>query len=410
MLSDLTMKLTLWQKVFIGIALGILFGYLFPEYQYIAKPFATIYTNLVYMIVVPTVFFAILYGMTNISDLHTLGRIGLKASAIYLLVTIIAVTVGILFAQAFEPGIGVNLVGEIGQTTTNIASNKTTTIQEIIINMFPKNPVSAMASGNTLQIVIFAFILGLSLILAGEKANEARKLILSVTAVVFKMVELIIKTTPYGVFAIMMWIVGEYGFSLAISLGKLTTVILSAFSLQYILFGIMLLIFGLNPIKFYRKTFNIQSLAFATSSSKATIMVAIKELQEKTGVSKKVASFILPLGAAINMTGTAIYIAVCALFFAQMLGIQLTQHQYIILIATSTIGSIGAAGYPSGGVFMLSMVLSSIGMPIYGIPFIMAIDRFVDMFRTVVNVTGDCAVTVTVDKIENSLDVKKYND
>ena len=403
------MKLNLWQKVLIGMALGIISGYIFPGYHQLAKPIATIYTNLVYMIVVPTVFFAILYGMTNISDIHTLGRIGLKASAIYIIGTIIAVTIGIVFTSFFKPGIGVNLIGNHIQDVASVVISKTT-LQDIVVNMFPTNPIGAMASGNTLQIVVFAFILGLALILAGEKANDAKKLITSITSVIFKMVELVIKTTPYGAFAIMTWIVGEYGFSSVLSLGELVLVIMGAFTLQYLLFGLMLLMFGLNPFKFYKKTFHIQSIAFATSSSKATIMTAIHDLQEKLGVSKRIAGFILPLGAAINMTGTAIYIAACALFFAQMAGIELTTYQYIILIITSTIGSIGAAGYPSGGVIMLSMVLPSIGLPIYGLPFIMGIDRFIDMFRTVINVTGDCAVTVVVDKIENALDTKKYDE
>ena len=402
------MKLNLWQKVLIGMTLGVICGYVFPEYHQFAKPIATIYTNLVYMIVVPTVFFAILYGMTNISDIHTLGRIGLKASTIYLIGTIIAVTIGIAFTSFFKPGIGVNLIGNHIQDAVNLVVSKKT-LEEIIINMVPTNPIGAMASGNTLQIVVFAFILGLALILAGEKASDAKKVIVSITNVIFKMVELVIKTTPYGVFAIMVWIVGEYGFSMVLSLGELMLVIMAAFTLQYVLFGLMLLMFGLNPFKFYKKTLHIQSIAFATSSSKATIMTAIHDLQEKLGVSKRIAGFILPLGAAINMTGTAIYIAACALFFAQVAGIELTTYQYIILIVTSTIGSIGAAGYPSGGVIMLSMVLTSIGLPIYGLPFIMGIDRFIDMFRTVINVTGDCAVTVAVDKIERTLDIKKYD-
>jgi len=402
------MKLNLWQKVLLGMLLGVICGYLFKEHYLIAKPIATIYMNLVKMIVVPTVFFAILYGMANISDINTLGRLGLKSSLIYGIATILAVTIGIVIAWYFEPGAGVNLVNSHTQDATNIIASKTT-LEKIIVDMFPSNPIASMASGNTLQVVVFAFILGLALISAGEKANDARKTIASVTSVIFKMVELVIKITPYGVFATMMWIVGEYGFALILSLGKLMLVIMGAFALQYILFGTMLLVVGLNPLKFYKKTFNIQSLAFATSSSKATIMTAINDLQEKLGVSKKVAGFILPLGAAVNMTGSAIYIAACALFFAQIAGINLTYNQYVILIVTSTIGSIGAAGYPSGAVLMLSMVLTSIGLPIDGIPFIMGIDRFLDMFRTVINVTGDCAVTIIVDKIDHTLDTQRYN-
>lgn len=402
------MKLNLWQKVFVGMFLGILCGYLFPEYHFIAKPIATIYTNMIKMIVVPTVFFAILYGMTNISDIHMLRRIGLKSSAIYTITTLFAVTIGILFASFFQPGAGVNVLNSNIHAATNVVASKTTLV-DIFINIVPTNPINAMASGNTLQVVFFAFILGISLILAGEKADNAKKVITSITSVIFKMVGLVINIAPYGVFAIMMGIVGEHGFSLIVSLGKLILVVMAAFTLQYLLFGLILLISGLNPLKFYKKTFNIQSIAFATSSSKATIIPAINDLQEKVGVSKRVSEFVVPLGAVINMDGSAIYIAACALFCAQMAGIELTWYQYVILVVTSTVGSIGAAGYPSGSIIMLGMVLASIGLTLDAIPFILAIDRFLDMFRTVINSTGDCVVTVVVDKINHTLDTKKYN-
>lgn len=400
-------KISLWQKVLVGMLLGILCGYIFPHYFLFFKPIATIYYNMVSMIVVPTVFFAILFGTANISDIHALGRIGTKALVVYGLATVLAVIIGIVFALFFEPGLGFELVNSHGQAVGNIATPQK--LIAIIVGMVPSNPVSAMASGNTLQVVVFAFFLGLSLILVGEKANEAKKAIISISNVIFKMVELVIKTTPYGIFAIMAWIVGEYGFSLVLSLGKLVFVIMVAFALQYAVFGIMLLVAKLKPMQFYKKTLHIQTLALATSSSKATITTSIRDLQEKVGVSKSVAGFILPLGASTNMTGSAIYIAICALFLAQAYGIHLTGGQYLILIITSTIGSIGAAGYPSGAVIMLSMVLSSLGLPLEGMPLILGIDRFVDMFRTMVNVTGDCAVTVVVDKMNKTLDVIKYN-
>ena len=398
----------LWQKVLIGMILGILCGYIFQEHSIFFKTIATIYTNLIKMIVIPTVFFAILFGITNISDIHHLGRIGLKATIIYGIATILAITIGIAFTSFLEPGKGVILINNYSQDI-KILSTLQQNISDIIINIVPTNFINAMSSGNTLQVVFFAFFFGLSLILVKEKAHDIKNVIISTTHVIFKMVELVIKTTPYGVFAIMAWIVGDYGLSLILSLGKLIFVIMAAFTLQYIFFGLMILATKLQPIQFYKKTFNIQTLALATSSSKATITTAIQDLQNKAGVSKRAASFVLPLGASVNMTGTAIYIAACALFFAQVAGIKLTGSQYLILIITSTIGSIGAAGYPGGAVIMLSMVLSSLGLPIEGIPLILGIDRFIDMFRTAINVTGDCAVTVMVDKINKTLDLNKYN-
>ena len=354
------MKANLWQKVLVGMLLGIVGGHLFPEYCFIVKPIATIYSNMIKMIVVPTVFFAVLYGLTNISDIKMLGRMGFKSSAIYIATTLFAVIMGITFASVFAPGAGVNL-GIQSQTVASVATAKTT-ITDILVNIVPANPISAMTGTNTLQIVFFAFILGVALILVGEKGNEARKVIISISNVIFKMVELVIRVAPYGVFAIMMGTVGEHGLSLVLGLGKLMLVVMAAFALQYLLFGLMLLLVGLNPKHFYKKTFNIQSIAFATSSSKATIVPAINDLQKKLGVSKQVSEFVVPLGAVINMDGSAIYIAASALFCAQMAGVELTQYQYVLLVITTTIGSIGAGGYPSGAIIMLSMVLSSLGL------------------------------------------------
>lgn len=399
------MKLQLWQKVIIGMLLGIAAGCVFKEHYLFFKPIATMYTNMVKMIVVPTIFFAILFGMTNISDIHSLGRIGTKAMLLYGFATLLAVGLGIAFALFFEPGTGIHL-----DLLKSAQISQSQSLVDILINIIPSNPISAMANNDhILQVVFFAFILGLAMILVGDKANDFKKIVTSTANVIFKMVELVIRTTPYGVFVIMAWVIGEYGFAPILSLSKLIAVIMAAFAVQYLIFGAMLLAAKLKPMHFYKKTLSIQTLALATSSSKATISTSIIDLQEKIGVSKGVAGFVLPLGASLNMTGTAIYIAIGALFFAQCTGQVLTGSQYLILIATSTIGSIGAAGIPAGGVLMLSMVLSSLGLPIEGIPLILGIDRFIDMFRTMINVTGDCAITVIVDKTNNTLDVNKYN-
>jgi Na+/H+-dicarboxylate symporter len=277
------------------------------------------------------------------------------------------------------------------------------------MNIIPTNPIRAMASSNTLQVVVFAFFTGFALILIGEKGRNVKDFIISAAHLVFKMVELVIKLTPYGVFALMAWVVGEYGLGVIFVLGKFAAVVCGALSLQYMLFGVMLLIIGLNPIPFYKKMTNIQALAFATASSKATISTAMLDLRTKMGVSKQSASFILPLGASMNMDATAIYLGICAVFFAQIIGVELTLSQYLIIIATSTIGSIGAAGFPGGGMIMMGMVLSSVGLPLEGMSLLVGIDRFLDMLRTAINITGDCTVTIMVDKMDKSLDEKIYN-
>ncbi len=400
------MKLSLCHKVLIGMFLGLLGGKYLPWLPTYVEPMVEIYMNLIKMIVIPTVFCAILYGITNLSDVTLLGRLGKKAAWIYLGMTILAVSLGILIVNLLKPGIGVNLMLDLTQGSHPSVMS----IKNLLVGIFPKNPIMAMAQGNTLQVVFFAFIVGISIILTGEKAKTVKQLISSITSVVFKMVELIVKITPYGVFATMAWVVAHYGFTSFVSLGKLALTILFAFAIQYLIFGLMLLICHLNPLPFFKKSLNVQSLAFASSSSKASIALAIDELHNKLGVSSESANFVLPLGAAINMSGSAIYITVCTLFLAQMLGITLTFYQYVILMLTSTIGSIGAAGYPSGAVIMLGMVLNAVGLPEAIIPLILGIDRFLDMFRTVVNVTGDCAATVVVDHLEGTLDQTKYDD
>jgi Na+/H+-dicarboxylate symporter len=223
------------------------------------------------------------------------------------------------------------------------------------------------------------------------------------------MIELVIKLTPYGVFAIMSWVVGVYGLGIMFSLGKFVLVVIGALLVQYLLFGVMLFIFaGLNPMPFYKKMIETQMLAFATVSSKATLATAMRELQQKVGVSKQSASFLLPLGASVNMDATAIYLGICSVFFAQVIGMELSYIQYMIIIFTATLGSIGAAGFPGGAMVMMGMVLTSVGLPLEGISIILGVDRFLEMLRTTVNITGDCTITVIIDKSEGTLNKKLY--
>ncbi|MFQ3307416.1 MAG: Na+/H+-dicarboxylate symporter [Candidatus Midichloriaceae bacterium] len=398
------MKLKLWQKVIIGMILGILFGTFFKEYAAYLEPVGTIFMNMIKMVVVPLILFSVLNGVTNISDAGTFGRLGSRAFMLYVFTTMFAVTIGIIFANIFSPGEGLN----IALDTTAIIPQKTS-LQELLIDIIPSNPFKAMTEGRTLQIVVFSFFTGFALILIGDKGREVKNLISSCTHLVFKMIQLVIQLTPYGVFAIMSWVVAQYGIDVMFHLGKFILVVLGALLVQYLLFGVMLLIFArINPLPFYRKMITTQALALATSSSKATLVTAIDEIRNKVGVSRESASFILPLGAAINMDATAIYLGICSVFFAQIFGIELTFHNYIVLILTSTIGSIGAAGFPGGSMVMMGMVLSSVGLPLEGIGLILGVDRLLEMIRTMINITGDCTVTVIVDKMEGTFNEKIY--
>lgn len=396
--------LKLWHKVIIAMILGIITGAIFQEKAVFIKPIGILFINLIKMIVIPLIFFAVLYGVTSLNDASSFARLGSRAMFIYACTTTFAVLMGIVFANIFQPGKGINIKLSVEATTQNSYE-----LLDLLMNIIPTNPIRAMASSNTLQVVVFAFFTGFALILIGEKGRSVKDFIISAAHLVFKMVELVIKLTPYGVFALMAWVIGEYGIDVMFVLGKFAAVVCGALSLQYMLFGVMLLIIGLNPIPFYKKMTNIQTLAFATASSKATISTAMLDLRTKMGVSKQSASFILPLGASMNMDATAIYLGICAVFFAQITGVELTLSQYLIIIATSTIGSIGAAGFPGGGMIMMGMVLSSVGLPLEGMSLLVGIDRFLDMIRTAINITGDCTVTIMVDKMDKSLDEKIYN-
>lgn len=401
----MNIKLRLWQKVMIGMVLGILFGVFFKPYALYLEPVGTIFMNMIKMVVVPLILFSILNGITNISDAGTFGRLGKRAFFLYMLTTMFAVATGLTFANVFEPGLGLNIdlhtqvkIQEHGQS-----------LKHLFVNIIPSNPIKAMADGNTLQVVVFAFFTGFSLILIGDKGREVKNFISSCTHLIFKMIHLVIQLTPYGVFAIMSWVVAQYGIEIMIHLSKFIAVVLGALFVQYIFLGVILLTFArINPLYFYKKMATTQALALATSSSKATLATAISELRNKVGVSKESASFILPLGAAINMDGTAIYLGICSVFFAQIFGIPLDFYHYTILILTATIGSIGAAGFPGGSMVMMGMVLSSVGIPLEGIGIIMGIDRLLEMVRTMINITGDCAVTVVVDKMEGTFNEKTY--
>lgn len=403
----------LWQRVMLGMFLGIIYGAFFKDLSigYITfnpeslEPIGTIFMNMIKMVVVPLIFFSILNGISNVNDANTFGRLGMRALLIYIFTTMFAVAIGIVFANIFTPGAGLTIdLSNASEVVKHHAS-----LKDLLINIVPSNPIKAMADGNTLQIVVFSFFTGFSLILIGDKGREVRNLITSATYLVFKMMHLVIQLTPYGVFAIMSWVVAKYGLGVMLKLGSFISVVIGALFVQYILFGFMLLFMArINPMPFYRKMLNTQSLALATSSSKATLATAIKDIRNKIGVSKESASFILPLGAAVNMDATAIYLGICAVFFAQIFDITLTFQDYIILVLTSTIGSIGAAGFPGGSMVMMSVVFSSIGIPLEGIAVILGVDRILEMIRTMINITGDCTVTVIVDSMEGTFDKKVY--
>ena len=376
-----------------------------PEYGTKIAPIGSMFLNLIKMVVIPLIFFSILNGISSMDNASTFTRLGGKALSYYLFTSAFAVVLGLASANFFHPGVGTGFDPiMIGDKKSNYD------VMDFIMGMIPTNPINAMATGNTIQVVVFALFTGGCLVtIDSHKSKHVRELITSCTHLVFKMIFAIIQLSPYGVFAMMAGMISQYGLSVLSSLSTFIFVFLGALLVQYILFGVMIVIFGrMNPVPFFKKMLPIQSLAFATSSSKAVLPTAMKIMRDNMGVSKPAASFILPLGAAMNMDAISIYLGFCCVFFAQISGIEFTMAEYGIIIFTSTIGSIGGAGFPGGSIVMMGVVLSSVNIPLEYMSLILGIDRILEMFRTLINLTGDCTITLIVDNQEGTLNKKIY--
>lgn len=403
----------LWQQVLLGLILGVIAGLTLGQNAESLKILGTVFINLIKMVIVPLIFFALLSGITSMNGQGNFTRVGIKGFSAYILTAMFAVCIGIVAGIIFEPGKGVDLhsILDTGNVVADTAIATPPTIGEFLLGLITTNPIRSMASDQFLQIIIFSIFTGIVINLVGEKAKPVRDLIQSASLVTFKMIELIVRLAPIGVFGFISWVIGTQGTEILQALAKLIVAVLSACVFQYFIFGLLILIIArISPLPFYRKILVTQSLAFATSSSKATLSTALNQLQERMGVSKTNSNFLLPLGVCINMDGTAIYLGICALFFSQAYGIDLTYQNYMMLILTCTLGSIGAAGIPSGSIIFMGMVLTSVGLPIEGIGIILGVDRILDMVRTTINITGDSAITLIVDKSEGSLDEKLYYD
>ena len=409
----------LWKQVLIGLCLGVIAGItLEKDVARELKVFGTIFMNLIKMVIVPLIFFALLSGITSISGEGNFTRVGIKGFSAYILTAVFAVLIGITAGHFLEPGKGVNMQELIQQSETDNSKAYTDTLavakteksaKDFLIELIPTNPIKAMAEDKYLQIIVFTIFLGVVINMVGDKAQPLKDIINSGAAVFFRTIEIIIKLAPLGVFGYMAFSIADQGPEILRSLARLIFTVLLACLVQYIIFGFLIAFFArVSPFPFYRKIFFTQSLAFSTSSSKATLPTAMTQLQDRLGVSKTNSNFLMPLGVCINMDGTAIYLGICALFFAQGFGIDLTFQNYMMLVLTCTLGSIGAAGIPSGSIIFMSMVLGSIGIPAEGIVVILGVDRVLDMVRTTINITGDSAITLIVDKTEGGLNEKLY--
>lgn len=420
----------LTSKILIGMVMGIITGFIFKalmadsgdftlsagEFTFSFKGFfvdgifhigGQIFVNSLKMLVVPLVFISLVCGTCSLSDPKKLGRLGGKSIGLYLLTTAIAITIAMTLALAINPGEGINM-----PTTATFDAKQAPTLVDVIINMFPTNPINAMSSGNMLQVIVFALLFGIAMALSGDAGKRLTAVFEDLNTIILKLVTILMNIAPYGVFFLMAklfsYIEGDLIVKLIFYFG---TVLLALFVHALIVYPTLLKTFtGLNPAIFLNKIKELSIFAFSTSSSSATMPVTLETATKKLGADNKVASFTVPLGATINMDGTAIMQGVATVFIAQVFAVDLSFTDYLMVILTATLASVGTAGVPGVGLIMLAMVLNQVGLPVEGIAIIIGVDRLLDMTRTAVNVTGDCMVTCIVAKSEGEFDEAIFND
>lgn len=400
-------KLSLTSKIFIGLIAGVICGVVFNLFVPASYVRDTIiidgicyvigngFIKLMKMLVVPLVFCSLVCGASAIGDTKTLGKVGGKTIAFYLATTAIAVTVAISVAALIKPGIGLNM--NMIETENVTVAEKTSAV-DTLLDIIPDNPFSSLANGNMLQVIVFALIVGILLAKMGERAELVANFFSQFNDLMMEMTNLVMSFAPIGVFFMLTRTFANLGFDAFIPLLKYMGSVVLGLGVQcFVVYMILLFVFTrLNPFKFIKKFFPVMAFAFSTSTSNATIPLNIETLEEKIGVSRKVSSFTIPLGATINMDGTSIMQGVAVVFAAQAYGINLGISGYLTVIATATLASIGTAGIPSVGLVTLTMVFSAVGLPVEAITLIMGIDRILDMLRTAVNVTGDAVCTTVV--------------
>lgn len=397
-------KLSLPVKIFIGLVLGIVVGLIFQSSPEVAityiKPLGVLFLNLIKMVIVPLVLSSLVVGSASTGDVGKLGRIGIKTLAYFLITTALAVTLGLFFANILQPGLGLSIPLDATAEAGEIPS-----MLDTLLNIVPTNPIQAMAEANMLQIIIFALFLGISITLVGDKAKPFFDFFDSMAEVCYKIVAIIMEFGPIGVFGLIAPVVAEHGASALLPLLKvIIAVYLSCIVHAVVVYsGAVYLFTKMNPIMFFKGAAPAMMLAFTTSSSSGTLPITMKCTEENLGVPKSISSFVLPLGATINMDGTALYQGVCALFVAQVYGLDLNLAQQMTVVLTATLASIGTAGVPGGGLIMLTMVLQSVGLPLEGVALIGGIDRILDMARTCVNTTGNIACAVVIASTEGEL-------
>ena len=415
MAHNMTTKILIWMAA--GLILGSLINAFASDVAFIQEYLVNglfhvlggLFINALKMLVVPLVTFSLICGVCGIGDISLLGRVGIKAFVLFILTTVLAITLAIIVAVIINPGAGFDM---ISANQAAFIAPVAPPLAEVFINLVPGNPVAAYASGNMLQIIFFTILFALSVVMLGERGKPIADASERLNEVMMKIVEIVMQVAPYGVFALMAKTFSQQGLGLIQPMigyfGTVTLVLTLHVSGTLML--VLKLLGKISPLVFLKKMRTVQVFAFSTSSSNATIPVTLRTTEKRLGVDNATASFVVPFGATINMDGTAIMQGVATVFIANVYSIDLGISGYLTVIIMAALASIGTAGVPGVGLIMLAMVFNQVGLPIEGIALIIGVDRLLDMMRTAVNVTGDAAITTIVARSEGKLDMAVFND
>lgn len=395
----------LWARILIGMVLGVFTGLVLGDYALFLKQVGNLFIQLINMIIPLLILATMAVGITSIHDPKKMGRVSFLTLFYYLMTTLCAVVIGIGLTYFFAPGADLHLtITEVGAQAPPVA------ISEILYSIIPKNIFVALAENNVLQIIIFAIMLGLATNYAGEKGRPFLRFLESLSEVMYSLTGMIINLSPYGIFAIMAYVTGTMGFAVLIPLSKFLIILYLGFAIHIfgVFFSMIRFIGRVSPMAFMKGMTDAMMMAFTTCSSTATLPVTLNCLQDNIGVSKNIAGFMLPLGATVNMNGTALYQSAAAFFIAQAYGIPLSIEQVMIIVVSATLSAIGTAGIPGSGFIMLAAVVSAAGLPIEGIAILVGIDRIREMGATLLNVLGDGVCALCVARQEKEFDEEKF--
>jgi len=402
--------IALWKRILVAMVLGVALGTVWGSGAESIGFLGDLFIRLIRMIVVPLVFVTIVSGVVAMGDPSKLGSLGVKTIALYMATTLVAISIGLTLAATLQPGVGVELTGE----ATTLADP--VPLSETLMSIVPDNPFAALAEGNILGTIFFALLVGVGLLVMREKGRPVADFMDASSDLVLRITHWIMEVAPFGVFALMARVSGQQGFDVILDAVLLALTVLAACILHVIIMHgviIMQTVLKLSPVMFFRGARDAMLVAFSTSSSAVTLPVSMSVAEENLGVKPIVASTVLPMGATINMDGTTLYVGIVSVFAAQVFGIDLTFSDYVVMAGVTTIVSIGTAGVPSASVFLMAAVMETIGMTpdqiAVTVGFILAIDRPLDMLRTVVNITGDLSVSTAVAKWEDEFDEEIFN-